>query len=80
MYMDLEKGDNNQWKFYFSRTVFRFQKQYYEELFEEAQARFDRKGGVNDVDKATMDDEVVKLLATHLGPKTFKKLNQPLKQ
>ena len=46
MYDDLDQADNNQWKFCFSRSVFRYQKQWYESLFEQTLADFDKFGGV----------------------------------
>jgi len=79
MYDDLDQGDNNQWKFCFSRSIFRYQKQLYELLFQDALAEFENQGGVNKVTKYVMDKKVGELLEQILGPANSLKLEEGLK-
>lgn len=79
MYDDLDQADNNQWKFCFSRSVFRYQKQWYESLFEQTLADFDKIGGVGKVQKEDMDVKVGELLENVVGGNTCNQLSSELK-
>lgn len=80
MYENLQNGDNNQWKYVFSRTIHRLQKQFYQMLFKESQDHFESNGGVNYVEKQTMDIEINKLLIKLIGEEAVKKLPKSLQQ
>ena len=52
MYSQLEEEDNNQWKFCFSRTVIRYEKQWFEHLAKDMIAQFEQEfGSVSRVSK-----------------------------
>ena len=65
MYIQLDEKDNNQWKFYFTRTSFRLQNQYYKEKF----ARYFPKNELPvKVEKETIDSHISQFLEDMLGP------------
>lgn len=79
MYKNLKKEDTNQFKFYFSRTIFRYQKQFYEMLFEESKHIIAKKGVIGDIQKATIDIEVSKVLAKLISQEAFETIPEILK-
>ena len=77
MYIQLDEKDNNQWKFYFTRTSFRLQNQYYKEKF----ARYFPKNELPvKVEKETIDAGINSFLQDLLEEKLFKSLDSAVQQ
>ena len=77
MYIQLDEKDNNQWKFYFTRTSFRLQNQYYKEKFAR---HFPKNELPVKVEKETIDAHIHKFLQDTLEEQFFTSLSSAVQQ
>lgn len=77
MYIQLDEKDNNQWKFYFTRTSFRLQNQYYKDTF----ARYFPKNELPvKVQKEAMDERIKTYLQDIVLDHFFSSLSASIQQ
>jgi len=75
--MQLDEKDNNQWKFYFTRTSFRLQNQFYKEKFGKY---FPKNEMPVKIEKQVLDSKIQEFLSDLMGTDVFNSWTSLIKQ